>query len=422
MNKLKVIWICHFTNPEIREVLPLTKKRKYYDFSPWITNMIPYFEQKSDIELHIVAPHRGLKRLTYCFEKRGILYHFFKPDVPIVHRNWPSFFPLHRWTKYLRNRFLVHRFIRKTKPDIVNLHGAENDYYSITALDVKNIPLYICIQGIYSNPIRFQKLREDVFRSKIERQIHSKYKYFGVRAPFMVDLIRRDAENPIFFWQNYPLAVSNLQVNKIHKKYDFVFFAQITPTKGIEELIDAMNIVKQEFNNVTLNIIGMGSKAYIKYLKEKIKNLELSDNVTFTGALPTIKVVHQEAVKARFSVIPTKLDTIPGTITESILLALPVISCKTGGIPFLNKDTETILLSEPGDIKGLADNMIKYMRDPDYAEMLSIRAKNFVMKEFGGEKSVDRLCEQYRQIIAHYGTGKPISKELLFEYNWCNND
>jgi glycosyltransferase involved in cell wall biosynthesis len=47
--------------------------------------------------------------------------------------------------------------------------------------------------------------------------------------------------------------------------------------------------------------------------------------------------------------------TIPaGTVIEAMLLEIPVITYKTTGTPYLNKDGETVLLCDIGDINQLA--------------------------------------------------------------------
>ena len=73
MKKNKVVWVCHLSNPQIRQHLKFFKwtplaivqriagKGSHYDFALWNTNAIQEFEKFDDIELHVVAPHYGIK-------------------------------------------------------------------------------------------------------------------------------------------------------------------------------------------------------------------------------------------------------------------------------------------------------------------------------------------------------------------------
>ena len=78
-KKLKVALICHVSNITIREHISLDNwklkniiKRllgfsisNYRDYSIWNTLLFQQFKEVSDIELHAVIPHPGLKRKAY---------------------------------------------------------------------------------------------------------------------------------------------------------------------------------------------------------------------------------------------------------------------------------------------------------------------------------------------------------------------
>jgi glycosyltransferase involved in cell wall biosynthesis len=127
--------------------------------------------------------------------------------------------------------------------------------------------------------------------------------------------------------------------------------------------------------------------------------------------------MYQNLKKSKFALLPVKLDAIPGTVLESILLDIPVITYKTTGMPYLNREKECVLLAEIGDIEGLANNMLKLMNDEEYAKMLAQNAKEFVTCTFDNTASAKRLVEDYKAVIAHYHNGTPIPKELLFDLN-----
>ena len=421
VDKIRIIWICHFSNKEIREKIFLLKQRVNSDFAPWITNMIKGFEKRPDVDLHIISPHKGMTRLIQQFGHNGLFYHFFKPDLPIVHRKWPRFFPLDKWTQYIKNRIIVYFMVKRIKPDIICLIGAENPYYSLSILWLKkfNIPIYIIIQGILSDPnIYSSGKKPDVISIGFERKIHREFKYFGIGAPFFCDLIKRDNPAPIFLGVQMPRAI-NIAPNNLDttKEYDFVFFGRLDQSKGIEDLLEALLLVKNYKSDVTLNVIGLAGKKYFYYLKQMSRKLGILNNVTFSGYLPTINDVHKEALKAKYYVLPTRVEGMASSIIECMLLGLPVITCRTGGLPYLNKDGITILMSEPGDVRELAKNMIKIIQSPKLAEELSNKAKEFAIKEFSIEKITDTYLKQFKAIIKNYHYGTPIPEELLFYEN-----
>lgn len=240
MEKLKVAWICHFSNEKVREKLPLSKMRasnflriifgktkfKYGDFAPWVNNLITEFEKFKDVELHIIAPHAGLSPFKYSFEMNGIYYHFFKPELPLRLDILVSRLPHQEKRRFSLNRLWVKQFIKEIQPDIVNLIGTENPYYSITVLDIKNIPVFVSAQTVYTNPDR-QKISGncDPLRWDTELKIHHKEKYYGCAGRMHRDLILRNNPDAIIFKNFFPIQYPK-KVKEVEKEFDFVYFAQ----------------------------------------------------------------------------------------------------------------------------------------------------------------------------------------------------
>ena len=429
MQKMKVAWICHFSNQQIRARLPLSKRRYsnavrtlfgkkkifYGDFAPWITNQIHEFENFDNVEIHVISPHAGLVKFTYEYEMNGVYYHFFKPEYPLLLDKVSDKLFKRKKINFHLNRFLVKRFLKKITPNIVNLIGTENPYYSITALDIKALPVYVSVQTVYTNPIR-KKLSGncDQFRWDLELKIHRKEQYFGCGGRMHRDLILKNNPEAVTFKMFFPIQ-RPAQVKIVPKIIDFVFFAAgVTKKKGVEDVIEALSIVKKDKNNVSLNIVGLCSDTYKKFLLKKINELDLKGNITFSDYFPLHSDMHQHIVQSHFAVLPVKLDIIPGSVIEAILLDLPVVTYKTTGTPYLNKDGESVLIADIGDINMLANQMLKLLKSPSLAQKLRENAKALVEKEFDNATSTKRLVSNYRAAIEHYHKDTPIPKDQLF--------
>lgn len=431
-NKLRIVLLCHFSNSEIRNMIPLSKMKikyylkkimgrdlsyQYYDFAPWVSNLISEFEKRPEIELHVISPMHGLKRFSYEFSRNSIMYHFFKPDIPLLNIQLSEYFDdMPRLAKSLLyvNRFIITRFIKKIKPDLINLIGTENPYYAIAALDVTRIPVYVSVQTVYTNPLR-HKYSDSVLRLnwEIEEKLHRKLLYYGSNSKMHRNLILSNNPNAYIFKMIFPIEKPKKNID-VPKLYDFVFFAGIAKKKGIEDLLDAFAIVKGLHDKVTLNIVGRASGNYMDYLLKKTTKLELLENVTFTDYFENHSEMHQHVSKSRIAVLPIKLDDIPSSVIEAMYLELPVVTYKTMGTPRLNEHSEKVLISEIGDIDGLANNMLRVLSDEKMASRLSKNAKIFVDEEFENSKSVVKLIADYRAVIGHYYKNIPINSQLLF--------
>ena len=126
-NKIKIVWICHFTNAEMQSLLSLWKHKD--EFASWIPNTLKGFENREDIELHVISPHEYLKRATKL-TVRNIQYYFIPYGIPFWHRHWPGFFRFDSYSSFLSFRRKVKELINSIHPDMINLVGAENAYYS----------------------------------------------------------------------------------------------------------------------------------------------------------------------------------------------------------------------------------------------------------------------------------------------------
>ena len=82
-ERIKVVWICHLSNEEIRKKLsftPWASKNAWKDYSQWNTNGINEFKRFDDIELHVISPHIGLSSKIKEFVEDGIHYHIFRSE------------------------------------------------------------------------------------------------------------------------------------------------------------------------------------------------------------------------------------------------------------------------------------------------------------------------------------------------------
>jgi glycosyltransferase involved in cell wall biosynthesis len=322
-----------------------------------------------------------------------------------MRRYWPSSLPLNEWTNFFVFNLQVKQLINNIKPDLINLSGAENAYYSSSILGIKGYPVVVTIQGFVSlnntgvvtDPVIKNRI-------KVEAKIMRKLKYFGIEASFMETYIRSFNPSAKMFWYHFLFAKTTL-IESVPKEFDVVFFARITKMKGIEDLIKAVAIARARKPDIKLCIIGHTYGNELADLKNLISSLNLNENVVFKGFIPTQKEMHMEVVKSRISVLPTYNDTIPGTIVESMLLGLPMISYKTGGIPDLNKDAENLILVEQGNIAKLADEIVDLLADTKKQEEIAVRARNYALVEFDNSRSVDLKVRAFREVIADYNKG-----------------
>lgn len=380
-KKIKVVWICHFSNEQIRNHLRFAHwtpsaivrsifKRKGFlnDFAVWNTNAIREFEKfTDDIELHIVAPHSAISGKVQNFELNGIHYHFFASQTDSLYTHIKTRLGIQIiQTSYTKNSKIILNLLKSINPDIIHLIGAENPHYSESALDIpKEKPLIVSLQTLMSDPDFFNnypisKVDYD-YRCGLEQQIIKHASFIALKSDRFRNIIIEHIK-PHAKFLDMSLAVGeNINLTPTEKVFDFIYFAADI-AKAVDYAIEAFALAKKIHSNITLHIVGGYSDSLMQNLKNQMTELGLGDEVSFTGKLPTHDDVINEIRKARFALLPLKIDLVSGTIREAMANGLPVVTTITPATPKLNEKRESVLLSLKGDHQAMADNMIKLLQ------------------------------------------------------------
>lgn len=414
MKRMKVVLINHFSNAEVREKLDLYS-RKYRDLGGWNNAIISNLRGRDDIELHVITPHLGMRHATQKFALDGVHYYFFRQDLPRPWGRIENCFWSQSKRDFPRNRKYVKQFISEIKPDLINLIGAENAYYSITALDVKDIPLMLQLQTVYANPDRIKNAGGvNKQRWDVELQLFNKTPYMACTGRMYYDLVKGYNPNVIMFPRMWP--VSNFPVvADVGKRYDFVYFARfLNKNKGFDNAIEAMaRFVKVKPN---ARFLAVGSKdSDWPMFATRIQEFGLESNLEIHGSFEQYTDLLSYVKQGRFALLPITMDVLSGTILEAMHMGMPVVTCRTSGTPSLNEKRETVLISDIGDSDGLFENMMRLYEDANLQELLLNNAKLYLKEEDDkNAHNADVMIEQFKAVIEHYHYGTPIPQGLLY--------
>ena len=219
--------------------------------------------------------------------------------------------------------------------------------------------------------------------------------YVGCEGKMHYDLIRKMNPEITIFKMLFPYKKPAL-VEAVEPEFDFVNFAgRMGESKGGLDALEALAHLKRQGITASLNLVGRAAPEYQRKMETFVKDNGLSDQVTFSGYFKEHIDMFRQVKKSRFALLPIKLDVISSTIIEAAHLGLPIVTYITSGTPYLNRDGEAVLLSNIGDIKGLANNMKRLLENPELGETLSNAATRLVDKDFDNRKSTEfagQLC------------------------------
>lgn len=151
---------------------------------------------------------------------------------------------------------------------------------------------------------------------------------------------------------------------------DILFVGELRDIKGVGDLLEAIAIVNTA-KRVTATITGSGPDAAA--LKAKAETLGLADKVNFTGALPA----REAFAKGWLMVIPSRAESFPYIVLETVAAAKPLITTNVGGIPEVLAGNTLV---QPADSSSLTTRIQEALADRDganaNARALSERFKN----------------------------------------------
>ena len=414
-KKIKVVWVCHLSSEAIRrqlyfrkDITGIIKKRQMFDFAKWNTNAINEFKKMNDIDLHIISPHMQMSSRVQEFTMDGIHYHIFRPEDDNF------FFRLKRKVlkgkyqtpEYKYNTRTILSFIKSIKPDLIHLIGAENPYYSISALSMpKEIPLIVALQTLMIDPAFFNNypISKKIYdyQAKIERRVLERADYVSIRSKRFIEIINQEIKpEPVIL--DMPLAVGeDITIADYKKHYDFVYYAA-NISKAADWAVEAFAIANSKYPDTTLRIIGGYHSDFKEKLDNRLKELGITDKVTFTGSLPTHDDVINEVRKAKFALLPLKIDLISGTVREAIANGLPVVTTITPATPKLNEKRESILISEKSDFQAMANNMCRLLKEEGLAETLRKNAADELQERYSNETAMKLWKENYYKVLKEW--------------------
>ncbi len=144
----------------------------------------------------------------------------------------------------------------------------------------------------------------------------------------------------------------------------------LEPRYGIDTVLRAFALVQKEFPHAQLCLAGTGPEE--SNLLRLIEELHLR-HVELRGRVLRDEIVRLYQRSGLF-VNASRSDNMPVSIMEAFASGMPVVSTNAGGIAFMVEHEQTGLLSDVEDWRSLAFNIIRLLRDPALAALLSHNA------------------------------------------------
>ena len=284
--------------------------------------------------------------------------------------------------------------IENDKPDIIHTIGLRS-FQSIIAWRVSkklNIPLVVSDQGgLTTHPFLtesgfFLKTLykiQDFFIRKIINDTsvisvaneYEKEIFSSINKESKIEIIRNGVNlKSLVSKQNFK------EKYQINSKF-ILFVGRFSKVKGIETLISAFNIIKNELKISDIRLVIMGVDfGYQNEMFELIKKLDLSEEIMVIKN-PSRDDVISAYGESEFLVVPSQWEMSPLVPLESFAFKRPVISTNSHGIPYTVENNKNGILVEPDNPVQLSNAIVKLLNNSELRKKLGLAGYNFVHKE-----------------------------------------
>ena len=291
-----------------------------------------------------------------------------------------------------------HKSLLNVKLSIINLgvfrkkylsfFGLINRFFFIvrSTIQIKNIINKFEIDLVYSNT-------STIISPTFAAQLTKKPSIFHVHEiPYGSNLYTKFLTKLFNIFSNKIIAVSNFtrdfwlkngvnksKINVIHNGFNFNFLdkkkldnnkiiftniSRIIPYKGHLFLIKLFKELLKSNNNLILQIIGDTLPAYenyLNFLKLKVKEYEIENNVIFLGYKSDIKSILNNS--NFFIHTPINPDPFPTVIFEAIESYTPVICTDNGGAREILNNGKHGLLINSNELEKSKNKILNYIVD-----------------------------------------------------------
>jgi glycosyltransferase involved in cell wall biosynthesis len=157
---------------------------------------------------------------------------------------------------------------------------------------------------------------------------------------------------------------------------DFLFIGELRDLKGPDVFIGAVALLRSRKGRApTAVIVGSGPDEQ-KY-RTVVSELDLADDVEFRGAMPA-----RDALRlTRTMVVPSRAESMPYIVLETIAAGIPIVATRVGGIPeIFGADSDRLV--PPGNAAALADAMAAVTANMEAAQTAAAALKQRIRAEF----------------------------------------
>ena len=294
------------------------------------------------------------------------------------------------------------KVINRYKVNLIHAHYGQNGAASVPVMKEMKIPLLTSFYGFDSGRLG------NKFKKIYQRLIQNGDLFLVLSNDMKKDLLRLNFPEEKIHIHHLGVDVQSFQRKKYsNDKIRFLIVARIEKGKGIQYVIKAISILKEEYPNIELVIVGGGS--YLEHLNEMVTSLKLNEYVSFINNFesedPRGVVLKQMSICDVFLLTTytrpkfKNKEGTPVVLMEAQACSKPCIATNHAGIPEVVIDEKTGFIVEERDLESIISKMRYLIENEDVRIKLGLNARNHIKQNFNNEVQNQKLVEIYNKYM-----------------------
>ncbi len=292
----------------------------------------------------------------------------------------------------------------KTKPQAINLHFALYSWPILASLP-QDVPITFNFQGPWAGESQEEGAGwlNVAFKKWVEQRVYDRCDRFITLSQAFADLLHRDYNIPQTKINVIPGGINTQDFQITHSRQQAreqmgfpvdrpILFTprRLVQRMGIDKLLEALVVVKQQVPEVWLAIAGKGAQR--EALEQQAAALGLTDQVRFLGYVPDadLPICYQAA---DLTVVPSQsLEGFGLVLLESLACGTPVLSTPVGGMPEVLRPFDPNLVTTDATAGAIADRLLEYLTG-DLAWPDRERCRDYAVQHYDWQIIAPRVQE-----------------------------
>lgn len=249
-----------------------------------------------------------------------------------------------------------------------------------------------CLEIVHHYSFLALKGYQRIFKEVCERTYNSLMHYIIYPNPYIFDMgVKWNSKHKIVY---IPTHIHKRVYNDVTpRKYELLYVGTVEHRKGIHLLLQSLNIIKQKFPNIKLNIVGKAAPTiYVNSLKTYVSEQGLTNNINFAGRVSD-EELNLYYKSAYIFVFPSLLEGYGLSIVEAMQYGLPVVAFDNSAMPYTIKDGINGYLAEDKNYFQFADKVLAILQNDKLREKMHQGAYHTIEQVKGYEDFREELIK-----------------------------